>query len=1210
MSKILFYLQPQTIRNNPRAFEWIFLKYRTLSDAFLTQGISCRFLVDDGLKAVYSEDKHLFSPSDFGVVFDETDWLQSWSDILSNNRMEIKARLLQGVHDVYPFEMVFCWNYDATLDQFCRPRNIATLYQELGLLRKPMLYQSDPEGLLWKSSLPRLYEKFKERLTSPISPLNDFLTQFRGNITMTREEVVSFLHLPPGKPIVLIPLQVEHDSNIVAGSPLKDMASLVTFCFRNIKDIDAFSVIIKKHPGQLDVVLDGTGHATLCDTQVDNLSLINAADYLITINSSSGFEALCLDKKVFTLGKSPYAGLGFTADVSIHNPLRIREYDPVFDGVYHGNGQDLKRFLFFAIFQYHLSEDAIINPFYYMNRFRLMKELDDPDDIYWKHKEYTIQDARMIHLTAERDRLQTTVQSQQRALGERGQQIAQLMAERELHSTVQSQQISERDRRIGELEAIVTERDRQIDLIHLGHGWRLLKKYFRLRDQLLPYNTRRKFLVKILFRAMLNPKEILSNLNRTTLNKFIHHFRVSEPEDLERRITRKLNENTKITERGSGTNGRYHNPLVDSNTSQSTQYLPLSNPHLMQSDIRLIAFYLPQFHPIPENDDWWGTGFTEWTNVTKAVPQFIGHDQPRLPGELGFYDLRIPEVMKRQIELAKMYGIYGFCFHFYWFHGKTLLERPLEQFLSDPDMDIPFCINWANESWTKRWDGLEKDVLIGQAHSSEDDIAFIEYVSKYLKDRRYIRIGSRPLLIVYRPALFPDAKKTAERWRKWCRDNGIGEIYLALTHSFEHIDPRGIGFDAAIEFAPNTFPLRDITGRFKPFHKDYTGQIFDYESAIDIARNTATPPYRKFRGLCPGWDNAARKPGRGITLVNATPEAYRRWLEILAQYTHDKFAGDERMIFINAWNEWAEGAYLEPDRKYGYAYLEATAEALLAQNQAFPKNNRDRGHTPKLRFEHLEKRHDTAVILHLYYPAMWEEIQFYLRNLNGAYDLFVSIPYNVNLSDQDILDVNEHVFIYRCNNHGRDILPFLNILSSIHHLQHRYALKIHTKRSSHRRDGTVWRKDLYDKLCGSPTLIGNIRSTFDSHTEIAIIAPQGHLLPSTFYWGQNVDTVKKLAHMANIPFKDEVFKFVAGSMFWFRPSAFRPIVDLPVEADDFEAERGQVDGTLAHAMERFFGLMIQHKGQKIAECQNNGEIKVAMGDGPQVYPFAKRVTPS
>jgi len=467
---------------------------------------------------------------------------------------------------------------------------------------------------------------------------------------------------------------------------------------------------------------------------------------------------------------------------------------------------------------------------------------------------------------------------------------------------------------------------------------RLMNLYAKVRDRLLPLGTKRRLFAKLFHEIAANPKEVSVNLTRTNLNKFFYYLKAGDPATLGKKIEQKLSDEviyrkpavSRQPNPGLITgkdNGDYFNFLFEMNNNKVEDYVPLTYPEIPETDIKLIAFYLPQFHPIPENDEWWGKGFTEWANVARALPQFIGHYQPRLPGELGFYDLRVSDVQKRQVELAKQYGVHGFCFHFYWFNGRTLLERPVKEFVEN--YDFPFCLNWANENWTRRWDGKENEILIAQKHSPEDDIEFIKYVSRYLRNRNYIRINSKPLLIIYRPALLPNPKETAARWREWCRNNGVGDIYLVATHSFEHVDPKSIGFDAAIDFPPNTFPLRDIADRFRTINPDFKGVLLDYKNAVEFSNNYIKPHYMKFRGICPSWDNEARKPGRGTVLVNSTPEDFKQWLKILFRFARTNFAPEERLIFVNAWNEWAEGAYLEPDRRFGYAYLHAIADALI-----------------------------------------------------------------------------------------------------------------------------------------------------------------------------------------------------------------------------------------------------------------------------------------
>lgn len=386
---------------------------------------------------------------------------------------------------------------------------------------------------------------------------------------------------------------------------------------------------------------------------------------------------------------------------------------------------------------------------------------------------------------------------------------------------------------------------------------------------------------------------------------------------------------------------QYIQELFRAADSKSPHYVKYKEACLPSQDfdVKLIAFYLPQFHPFPENDEWWGKGFTEWTNVTKAVPQFVGHYQPHLPDELGFYDLRLVDIMKRQAELAKQYGVHGFCFYHYWFTGHRLMERPVDQLLEHPEIDLPFCLCWANENWSRRWDGEENDILIEQKYSSEDDLAFIKDLSRYIKDSRYIKVNDKAVILVYRPALFPNFKETAQIWREYCREAGIGEIHiLGVSWGIKH--PDEFGLDGLVEFPPHSiheYGSELINHEFNIINPNFNGLIFDYEKYVNEEKYIFETDYRMYKGVSPSWDNTARKPNNGTIYHKSSPELYKKWLKNAINHTKSTF-NDDKVVFINAWNEWAEGAHLEPDRKYGYAFLEATREALVETNQEFEKN--------------------------------------------------------------------------------------------------------------------------------------------------------------------------------------------------------------------------------------------------------------------------------
>ena len=361
-----------------------------------------------------------------------------------------------------------------------------------------------------------------------------------------------------------------------------------------------------------------------------------------------------------------------------------------------------------------------------------------------------------------------------------------------------------------------------------------------------------------------------------------------------------------------------------------------------QMNVRPIVFYLPQYHPIPENDSWWGKGFTEWTNVSRARPLFSRHYQPHVPADLGFYDLRLPEARQAQADLASEHGIYGFCYYSYWFNGKRLLSYPFDEVLASGKPDFPFCLCWANENWTRVWDGLEKDVLIEQSYSEEDDRQHIRWLASAFRDKRYIKVEDRPLFLVYRARSIPDPVKTTSIWRDEARKLGFRELYLCRVESFaeEREPPAHLGFDASVEFQPDwsffpvlTKPLRrgkvwqGIT-RWGLLSKAYQeNDVYSYKHVVELMRRRDVPPYKRFPCVTPGWDNTPRRKRGAIILRGSTPKLYRRWLEAtLSRF--EPYSPEENLVFINAWNEWGEGSHLEPDERWGQAYLKATRRAL------------------------------------------------------------------------------------------------------------------------------------------------------------------------------------------------------------------------------------------------------------------------------------------
>jgi hypothetical protein len=359
------------------------------------------------------------------------------------------------------------------------------------------------------------------------------------------------------------------------------------------------------------------------------------------------------------------------------------------------------------------------------------------------------------------------------------------------------------------------------------------------------------------------------------------------------------------------------------------EFRPL--PHSTSARAMVLAYHLPQFHTFPENDKWWGKGFTEWTNVGRGLPRFKGHYQPRTPRDLGFYSLDHAESLARQVFMALQAGISGFIFYYYWFNGKRLMEKPVEQFLSNPAIEMPFCLMWANENWTRRWDGAESEVLISQDYDPLDDERMIREFSRHFMDSRYIRLNGRPLLMIYRARIIPEAKKTIRRWRNLFLKNHNQNPIIIMAQSFKDTDPREFGLDGAIEFPPHklTQNLPPVNSELELLDDEFDGKVYRYEDVIRVSLAESQPDFPLIKTVVPSWDNDARRQGSGLTVSGSTPARYEGWLSELISRSQTHRFFERPIVCVNAWNEWCEGAYLEPDLHFGSAYLNATSRAIF-----------------------------------------------------------------------------------------------------------------------------------------------------------------------------------------------------------------------------------------------------------------------------------------
>lgn len=361
--------------------------------------------------------------------------------------------------------------------------------------------------------------------------------------------------------------------------------------------------------------------------------------------------------------------------------------------------------------------------------------------------------------------------------------------------------------------------------------------------------------------------------------------------------------------------------------------------------MKIITFYLPQFHEIPENNQWWGKGFTEWNNTKKAEPLYRDHYQPREPLLDNYYDLSDPGVIVNQMKLAKKYGIGGFCFYHYWFGGKKLLEKPIEALLNNPQAKLPFCLSWANEPWTRAWDGAigSKEILMKQNYGNEVEWKeHFRYLLDFFLDKRYLCVEGKPVFLIYRANSIPKCKNMLELWDAMAKDNGLPGLYFIQMITGFGYDKRIHNFDSNLDFEPMRTIYSDETVDHIPkwkwqmkFYKKYCNMPIlsrflinkiDYDSVYKtIIKRSIKENKKTYYGAFPDWDNTARKKKQGLIIKGASPRKFEKYLKI---QINQSILENKEFLFINAWNEWGEGTYLEPDKKYGYAYLHAVKRAL------------------------------------------------------------------------------------------------------------------------------------------------------------------------------------------------------------------------------------------------------------------------------------------
>lgn len=603
---------------------------------------------------------------------------------------------------------------------------------------------------------------------------------------------------------------------------------------------------------------------------------------------------------------------------------------------------------------------------------------------------------------------------------------------------------------------------------------------------------------------------------------------------------------------------------------------------ITKAKVKAIAFYLPQYHTFPENDRWWGKGFTEWTNTRKSAPRYRGHYQPREPHEdIGYYDLSNVENLKKQAMLAKQHGIYGFCIYYYWFSGKRLMEKPLDILLEHKEIDINFCLCWANENWTRAWDGLNKNVLIQQDYTQDDPIKFINDIKKYIDDDRYIKHHGKPIIIVYNPESIPDVKKVIHKWKKVANNNGIGDISVWICRSFQNSIASldlDIFVDKEIEFPPHNFwglpiAVHDPAIRLNDSH------VFDYSRLVDYIlqhRSDVNYNMKLCRTVMLGWDNSARRAKGFDSFDNFAINKYYEWLRANVDEVIDKHEQNDRYVFINAWNEWAEGTYLEPDRKYGYSYLNITSQALSQKDYCMQYDIK-KGDNVNCKI---------AVQVNIIYVDLIDELLSYINNIPEAYDCYITTDsvyiaqkiisvFKTNCSGNKIV-----LTVYR--NELSNMLPFFMQLKNIAKY-YQYICHISSERLCNNPIGEKLRTYLLSNLLGTPNNVAQIKDYFDNNEDVGLIYPRN--VKTSLDNLKQLDKYNKLINSFFSNFNisinfDQNTAFPIRNMLWIRVEAVLQLFDDQVVWRDFFYDVEQMDESFDFIIERIWNYLAESNGYK------------------------------